>query len=156
MLFSNSSCRLGSEGSAVVTSVGSGVIGVSTYLGFVCSVGLGLITGGGVNVTLSVGVVVLPPDSERVGLLTFELNGDVLLSEFTLGRVVTETGDTGSISQPSLWYLTFSLRSLHGVVTGCVVVVGREPRWLRVCGLITMVVTCDLTGESSGRDWSDS
>ena len=93
---------VGSGGSVVITSVGSGGSVVLTFLGFECSVGLGLITGGGVNVTLSVGVVVLPPDSEGVGLLAFELYGDVLLSEFTLARVVIETGDTGLSSLPSL------------------------------------------------------
>ena len=93
---------IGSGVSALVMSIGSGVSALVTSIGFLVSDGLGLITGGGVNVTLSVGVVVLPPDSEGVGLLAFELNGDVLLSEFTLGRVVPETGDTGLLSLPSL------------------------------------------------------
>ena len=124
--------------------------------------------GGRVNVILSVGVDVLPPDSEGVGLLVLELNGEEFVE-----RTVVASGVLDIMLLPSLKYLTLSLALLlfttvYDVVIVCLFVVV-ESLCVGERGLIVIVVTCDFNGEfrfmersgslfdseSQGRDLSE-
>ena len=125
-------------------------------LNFGCSLGFGLITGGGVNVTLSVGVEVLPPDSEGVGLLVLELNGELFVERTVVASGVLDLTLLPSLKYRTLSFVLLSFNAEYEVIIVCLFVVAVELLCVGECGLIVIVVTCDFSGGSRARDWSGS